>query len=161
MAFPSPFNLTLQCTCLGFYLWFRALAAFCMPFFSLLNVYILGAQHIPVTTRKRNILISAWGAPSGEKGLGEVSQCSTGSLKCIKLDSPAREIDLSMLCYESSEIKYQFRWAERLAAQAWDLLLFCFASLWFFLSLSCLFMFHMFHKVLGMSLVAAIIVTIF
>lgn len=28
-----------------------------------------------------------------------------------------------------SEIKYQFRWAERLAAQAWVLLLFCFASL--------------------------------
>lgn len=63
---------------------------FLHAFFFLLNVYILGAQHIPVTTRKRNILISAWGAPSGEKGAGRGFTVQHWQLEMYKTGQPCK-----------------------------------------------------------------------
>lgn len=142
MAFPSPFNLTLQCTCLVFYLWFRALAVLCMPFFFFFNLDILAAQHIPVTTGKRNIPFSARGAPAGENGLGEFSQRGTSNLKCMKLDSPAREIHLSMSpCGMPRNQISNLDEQPRLPSQNWARLLFILPlylfshSLWFSLTI--------------------------
>lgn len=83
-----------------------------------------------MTTGKRNIPFSARGAPAGENGLGEFSQRGTSNLKCMKLDSPARQIHLSMSpCDMPRNQISNLDEQPRLPAQNWARLLFYFTPL--------------------------------
>lgn len=99
MAFPSLFNLTLQCTYLSFYLWFRALVGFCMPSpppLFLMYIYELPSTFLPHLETEIPPVLMPEELLLGKNGSAEVSQHSTSNLKCIKPGSPVREIDLSM-----------------------------------------------------------------